>query len=253
MGGMLLMCQNTTMRVYGARIKRYYVSCSKHIVVRVLVITSRWFATSRPYLWDWSIAKPGKSAVQCPTGPEMLPDKTTESVLCLVWILSITKLFVCGNVFFLTAIFQSKSKFIPQALSQIAKFMGPTWGPPGFCRPQVGPILDPWTLLSWILWTMWVWLCKIHRIMASLVVLFSLQSIHFYFFLCVKQSLCRYEYEGTKTWDDPRWVFFCFICNTQYMYGILLSRVTPPMTGWADCNFFFNGEITQQTCSKRVP
>ena len=26
--------------------------------------------------------------------------------------------------------------------------MGPTWGPPGSCRPQVGPLLAPWTLLS---------------------------------------------------------------------------------------------------------
>ena len=32
--------------------------------------------------------------------------------------------------------------------TQIAKFMGPTWGPPGYCRPQMGPILAPWTLLS---------------------------------------------------------------------------------------------------------
>ena len=32
--------------------------------------------------------------------------------------------------------------------SQIAKFMGPTWGPPGSCWPQMGPILAPWTLLS---------------------------------------------------------------------------------------------------------
>ena len=34
--------------------------------------------------------------------------------------------------------------------SQIAKFMGPTWGPPGSCCPQVGSMLAPWTLLSWI-------------------------------------------------------------------------------------------------------
>ena len=33
-------------------------------------------------------------------------------------------------------------------VSQISKFMGPTWGPPGSCRPQMGPILAPWTLLS---------------------------------------------------------------------------------------------------------
>ena len=32
--------------------------------------------------------------------------------------------------------------------SQIAKFMGPTWGPTGCCRPQMGPMLAPWTLLS---------------------------------------------------------------------------------------------------------
>ena len=31
---------------------------------------------------------------------------------------------------------------------RIAKFMGPTWGPPGSCRPQMGPMLAPWSLLS---------------------------------------------------------------------------------------------------------
>ena len=33
-------------------------------------------------------------------------------------------------------------------MTQIAKFMGPTWGPPGSCRPQMGPMLALWTLLS---------------------------------------------------------------------------------------------------------
>ena len=32
--------------------------------------------------------------------------------------------------------------------AQITKFMGPSWGPPGSCRPQMGPMLTPWTLLS---------------------------------------------------------------------------------------------------------
>ena len=32
--------------------------------------------------------------------------------------------------------------------TQIARFMGPTWGPPGSFRPQMGPMLAPWTLLS---------------------------------------------------------------------------------------------------------
>ena len=33
-------------------------------------------------------------------------------------------------------------------ISQIARFMGPTRGSPGSCRPQMGPMLAPWTLLS---------------------------------------------------------------------------------------------------------
>ena len=36
------------------------------------------------------------------------------------------------------------------AVTQIAMFMGPTWGPPGSCRPQMCPMLAPWTLLSGI-------------------------------------------------------------------------------------------------------
>ena len=35
-----------------------------------------------------------------------------------------------------------------QRIPQIAKFMGPTWGPPGSCLPQMDPMLAPWTLLS---------------------------------------------------------------------------------------------------------
>ena len=37
---------------------------------------------------------------------------------------------------------------IRENISQIAKFIGPTWGPSGSCRPQMGPMLAPWTLLS---------------------------------------------------------------------------------------------------------
>ena len=29
--------------------------------------------------------------------------------------------------------------------------MGPTWGPPGSCQPQMGRMWAPWTLLSWII------------------------------------------------------------------------------------------------------
>ena len=35
-----------------------------------------------------------------------------------------------------------------KVITQIAKFMGPTWGPPGTCRPQMGPMMAPWIMLS---------------------------------------------------------------------------------------------------------
>ena len=41
-----------------------------------------------------------------------------------------------------------QGKMWARLIAQIAKFMGPTWAPPGPCRHQIGPILAPWTLLS---------------------------------------------------------------------------------------------------------
>ena len=38
--------------------------------------------------------------------------------------------------------------------SLIARFMGPTWGPSGADRTQVGPMLAQWTLLSGIIWAL---------------------------------------------------------------------------------------------------
>ena len=37
--------------------------------------------------------------------------------------------------------------------SLIARFIGPTWGPSGADRTQLGPMLAPWTLLSGLLWS----------------------------------------------------------------------------------------------------
>ena len=50
--------------------------------------------------------------------------------------------------FFLWYINDSACHHQPTLGPQIARFMGPTRGPPGSCRPQMGPMLAPWTLLS---------------------------------------------------------------------------------------------------------
>ena len=39
-------------------------------------------------------------------------------------------------------------RYSSRGASRIEEFMGPIWGPPGSCWPQMGPMLVPWTLLS---------------------------------------------------------------------------------------------------------
>ena len=48
-----------------------------------------------------------------------------------------------------------KIVLIHRLCTRYARFMGPTWDPPGSCRPQMGPMLAPWILLSGIL-QMWI-------------------------------------------------------------------------------------------------
>ena len=45
-------------------------------------------------------------------------------------------------------IFKSSHYTTRLKTTQIAKFMGTTWGPHGSCRSQMGPMLAPWSLLS---------------------------------------------------------------------------------------------------------
>ena len=58
--------------------------------------------------------------------------------------------------------------------AQITKFTGPIWGPPGSWRPQMGPMLAPWTLLSG-------WFAASNR---SLTRLMFIAVMHETFMLC---------------------------------------------------------------------
>ena len=42
----------------------------------------------------------------------------------------------------------TRASIVRWLTTQIAKYMGPTWGPPRYCRPQMDPMLAPWTVLS---------------------------------------------------------------------------------------------------------
>ena len=60
--------------------------------------------------------------------------------LCLSMLVNEPSVVCFTNMFYEVAFMSNPS--------QIARFVWPTWGPPWACRPQVGPMLAPWTLLS---------------------------------------------------------------------------------------------------------
>ena len=52
-------------------------------------------------------------------------------------------------------------RLYPTLLTLTTRFMGPTWGPSGANRTQVGPMLAPWTSLSGYWWERG-WFTNIH-------------------------------------------------------------------------------------------
>ena len=58
---------------------------------------------------------------------------------------------LCWEIVTCTPVMRSIWSLILSLPSLIARFIGPTWGPSGADRTQVGPMLTPWTLLSGLL------------------------------------------------------------------------------------------------------
>ena len=52
------------------------------------------------------------------------------------------------NVLYYAVLFRRQTNVLYLIYTQVARFMGPPWGPSGDNRTQVGPMLAPWTLLS---------------------------------------------------------------------------------------------------------
>ena len=63
---------------------------------------------------------------------------------------SINKMPLCAVFFFWVPWL-----WIRLLITLIARFMGPTWGPSGADRTQMGPMLAPWTLLCGYLSVQW--------------------------------------------------------------------------------------------------
>ena len=59
-------------------------------------------------------------------------------------------MYTCNNLVVIPLLLYKRYYTLLLLTSQIAKFIGPKWRPPRSSRPQMGPMLAPWTLLSWL-------------------------------------------------------------------------------------------------------
>ena len=106
----------------------YWSHATKFLYVCMMYVI--YLVTQTGYVFIWPI--------QCLI--HIMYESTTGYEPCeYIWLLShLSSLFDNWGVKYALKCYQT----------QIARLMGPTWGPPGSCRPQMGPVLTPWTLLS---------------------------------------------------------------------------------------------------------
>ena len=82
-------------------------------------------------------------------GNKTNPQIASTRLMCCHWVQGNDVSFnfsICVSAY--TAVSYEKCIVFSEMTSLIAKFMGPTWGPTGTDRTQVGPMLAPWILLS---------------------------------------------------------------------------------------------------------
>ena len=106
--------------------------------------------------------------------------------------------------------------------SQIAKFMGPTWGPPGSCRPHVGPI----TLLSGL----FLW----HNSLPPYTVWDSLTALLFQDFIFIVRRAGLLWSQQDFEW---RWSVPLFKCLTVLEFSFILFELCLLITFF---NFIMN-------------
>ena len=84
----------------------------------------------------------------------IVPDLVMKGPLVTQWYISDFDYHCFKQWLVACSVSQAISKYRGYSVmvTLIARFMGPTWGPSGTDRTQVGPMLAPWTLLSGNIW-----------------------------------------------------------------------------------------------------
>ena len=121
-----------------------------HVIIRidhgwsgVMATTPLWFVVRRGRPWRWNMQHKAKESWE-----------RCEPLLCLFFPLHFCSkqikgwLWNCFHSSLPLFLLPSVLQLVDAVILQMARFMGPTWGPSGADRTQVGPMLTPWTLLS---------------------------------------------------------------------------------------------------------
>ena len=139
------------------------------------------------------------------------------------------------------------------ANTQIARFMGPTWGPSGADTTQVGPMLAPWTLLSGYI-TRWVGIAMFCLRALSCLCYWYIETFRKYIPTCSSLSLISM---GQHSWRSPARAVITS-CHANAFRVIRPSQSTDNRELWcftalvvAPTNCWINSRVSGRAASWR--
>ena len=123
-----------------------------------------------------------------------------------------------------------------EEITLIARFMGPTWGPSGASRTEVGPMLAPWTLLTR---KAEVLIKHALRIAKAIHVSFQLQT--------------KYPMPYCKSWQKCHGSISSYKCANQaiFLYQIK-SKTLVTRSTYKECNWWRIAKMQKVLSSFRI-
>ena len=139
------------------------------------------------------------------------------------------------------------SEIVPcRGTTQIAEFMGPTCGPPGSCRPQMGPMLASWTLLSGKFLRLWFTIGELVNCLSfsewsnAFSLLTMLKLVYSVIFRLISWLLITWlrVSQGYQQYQQP-WSWF-YRRNCHFLTrGIILTTGTSVLGNYINCKHLF--------------
>ena len=113
------------------------------LILYKLFYARRLIITSWPYRWNIPDVDMASWFHIC---PNKLHQVINHVFWFCKWLVNVIVVYSQGTCSFSAHRWLNESSYIIR--TRRAKFMGPAWDPHGSCRPQMGPMWTPWTLLS---------------------------------------------------------------------------------------------------------